>query len=132
MKEHKEGNLSVLFLFQSCVFMEKTGEKRIKPQCGSGEKKCLREVNSNSIILRKNGKSKMNLFGILDEGRGDFLYKRAKVPKFGRDPLVFTALKFYTVSNRQRTALNKQKHRERLLKVPGGKENRGRFTVIYR
>ena len=63
----------------------------------------------------------MNLFGILDEGRGDFLYKRAKVPKFGRDPLVFTALKFYTVSNR-----------ERLLKVPGGKENRGRFTVIYR
>ena len=68
----------------------------------------------------------------IDEGRGDFLYKRAKVPKFGRDPLVFTALKFYTVSNRQRTALNKQKHRERLLKVPGGKENRGRFTVIYR
>ena len=74
----------------------------------------------------------MNLFEISDEGRGDFLYKRAKVPKFGRDPLVFTALKFYTVSNRQRTALNKQKHRERLLKVPGGKENRGRFTVIYR
>ena len=107
MKEHKEGNLSVLFLFQSCVFMEKTGEKRIKPQCGSGEKKCFKRSQLKQ-------------------------YKRAKVPKFGRDPLVFTALKFYTVSNRQRTALNKQKHRERLLKVPGGKENRGRFTVIYR
>ena len=74
----------------------------------------------------------MNLFEILDEGRGDFLYKRAKVPKFRRAPLVFTALKFYTKRNRPRTSLNKQKHRERLLKVPGGKENRGRFTVIYR
>ena len=74
----------------------------------------------------------MNLFGILDEGRGDFLYKRGKVPKIGTDPLVITGLKFCTVSSRQRTALNKQKHRERLLKVPGGKENRGRFTVIYR
>ena len=74
----------------------------------------------------------MNLFEILDEGRGDFLYKRAKVPKFGRDPLVFTALKFYTERNRPRTALNKQKHRERLLRVPGGMENRGRVTVIYR
>lgn len=74
----------------------------------------------------------MNLFGILDEGRGDFLYKRGKVPKFGRDPLVFIALKFYTESNRQRTVLNKQKHRERLLRVPGGKENKDRYTVIYR
>lgn len=34
--------LCALFISIMCFFMEKTGEKRIKPQCGSGEKKCFK------------------------------------------------------------------------------------------
>ena len=74
----------------------------------------------------------MNLFGIFNEGWEFFLYKKGKMPKFGGDTLVFSALKFYTEYNRLRTVPNKQGYREGLLRAPGGKENRGRLAAIQR